>query len=250
MKKQFSLLICFLLIASVFAPVFAIAFAGKPDRVPPILERRVFIHYKRGYGRGPPPGKGPPSKEDDHSGHYGFLGKGVKWKDTPASYVIAPDNPDGLTEGFIVNAITASAEEWDKHTSIDLFGAYSIDYSASWDDDAPDGRNELVFGDYPQEGVIAITIVWGYFSGPRGLREIIEFDIMFDTDFTWGDAAELGDAVMDLQNIATHELGHGAGLDDLYYCELETMYGYSRYGEIMKRDLYTGDIAGIQKLYG
>ena len=55
---------------------------------------------------------------------------------------------------------------------------------------------------------------------------------------------------MDLQNIATHEFGHAAGLDDYYQCDLETMYGYSYYGDIEKRDLYDGDIAGIQKLYG
>ena len=48
----------------------------------------------------------------------------------------------------------------------------------------------------------------------------------------------------------THELGHGIGLADIYDCELETMYGYSTEGDIIKRDLYDGDIAGLQKLYG
>jgi len=89
-------------------------------------------------------------------------------------------------------------------------------------------------------------------------REIIEFDIMFDTDYTWGDAGDtdeehLGDlAIMDLQNIATHEIGHGLGLGDLYDSSAseETMYGSSEYGETKKRTLYLGDIAGIQELYG
>ncbi|MFQ5710871.1 MAG: matrixin family metalloprotease [Candidatus Geothermarchaeales archaeon] len=250
-KKKISLLICFVLVLSVFAPIVAIT-AGKPDTVPPPLEKRVFIHHKKGVGKPPgTPGGGPPPKEEDHSDHYKFLGKGVKWKTTPVSYVIDPDNPQGLTEEFIVTAIFLSAEEWDEHAGIELFSdSYTVDYGSSWDDDAPDGRNEVVFGDYPREGVIAVTVVWGYFSGPPGQREIIEFDIMFDTDFTWGNATESGDAVMDLQNIATHEIGHGAGLDDYNLCDLETMYGYSQYGETMKRDLYLGDTAGIQKLYG
>jgi len=102
-----------------------------------------------------------------------------------------------------------------------------------------------------------VTIIWGYFSGPPQLRQIIEFDIMFDIDFTWGDAGvtsetTLGDTdVMDLQNIATHEFGHGAGLADLYSSSAseETMYGYSIYGETKKRTLYIGDIEGIKKLY-
>ncbi|UCD07610.1 MAG: matrixin family metalloprotease, partial [Candidatus Aenigmatarchaeota archaeon] len=137
------------------------------------------------------------------------------------------------------------------HTSANLVGSYSIDNGATWDDETPDGRNEMVFGDYPQSGVIAVTIIWGYFYGPPGQREIIEFDILFDTDFTWGDATK-DPSVMDLQNIATHEIGHGFGLGDLYdsACAEETMYGYSTEGETKKRDLNAGDITGIQELYG
>lgn len=81
---------------------------------------------------------------------------------------------------------------------------------------------------------------------------------MFETNHTWGYAGptnetELGDLnVMDLQNIATHELGHGVGLADLYEtsCSEVTMYGYSTEGETKKRTLEEPDIIGIQKLYG
>ena len=75
--------------------------------------------------------------------------------------------------------------------------------------------------------------------------------MIFDTtDFDWGDAT-ITPTVMDLQNIATHELVHSFGLADLYSSNaiLETIFGYSTEGEIIKRDLYYGDIAGIQSLY-
>lgn len=187
--------------------------------------------------------------DEEPSSCYAFLG--AKWKDLPVNYVIDPDNPNGLTEDFVTSAIYLGAKEWDTHTSAELFGTYFVDYNSSWDSNTPDGRNELLFGDYQQDGVIAVTIIWGYFSGRPSNRRIVEFDILFDTDFTWGDAT-VNPAVMDLQNIAVHEIGHGAGLADLYntVCAEETMYGYSDYGETKKKDLNAGDIIGIQQLYG
>ena len=215
---------------------------------PPGLEKVFFVHHQKDFAKPPWAGGG---KDKKGSKCYAFLGKGVEWKELPVNYVTDPDNSDGLTEAFVTEAISQGAEEWDRHTSAELFGSYSVDYNASWDSLLPDGRNELLFGDYPEEGVIGIAIVWGYFSGPPNTRAIIEFDILFDSDFAWGDATTIP-AVMDLQNIATHEIGHGVGLADLYKfaCLDETMYGFSDYGEIEKRDLNEGDIAGIQKLYG
>ena len=258
MRKIVVLLISLMLVLSIVASTSFVtfAYAKKPDDVPPLLEKRVFIHFRKGFGKPDgTPGRGPPPKEEDHSKHYALLGKGVKWKTTAIIY-IDPDNPQGLSEDFIINVIKISAEEWDDGAysgwggvEMDLFDGYNVIHDATFDTDSPDGRNEILFGDYPQEGVIAVTVVWGYFSGPPKERKIIEFGIMFDTDYIWGDAT-IDSTVMDLQNIATHEFGHGAGLDDIYNCELETMYGYSYYGETIKRDLYIGDIAGIQELYG
>ncbi len=97
-------------------------------------------------------------------------------------------------------------------------------------------------------GLMAVTSVWYN----KRSKQIIEFDMLFNTASTWdwGDASH-NVALMDLQNIATHELGHSIGLSDLYnVCVQETMYGYSTEGEISKRDLYTGDIAGLRAIYG
>lgn len=246
-SKKLGSLICFILILSVFIPVISIAFAGKPDRGP--LEKIVFIHYKKGYGKPPgTPGKG------SEKGYYELFGKGIEWKTLPVKYYIDSKIPEYLTLAFVKSALSASAEEWDSWTSSELFSDdYDVIDDGSWDDTVEelDGRNELVFGDYPEDGVIAVAIVWGYFSGPPKQRSIVEFDIMFDTDYPWGDATANSE-VMDLQNIATHELGHGVGLADLYdySASEETIYGYSTRGETKKRTLYIGDKAGIQKLYG
>ena len=247
MKRKLSLLFITVLIIGACIPALSIALAKRPDNTPPPREKIVFIHYKKGYAK--PPWAGPPDNGGGDEGYYEFLGKGVKWKTTEISYVI----DDGLTD--FAPAIQDSAEEWDSWTSSELFNDdYDIVSDGTWDgweDSSYDGRNEFVFGDYPQEGVIAVCVVWGTFRGPPDQREIIEFDVLFDIDFIWGDATSNPD-VMDMRNIATHEIGHGVGLADLYdgAASEETMYGYASYGEIKKRDLYIGDIAGIQELYG
>lgn len=204
------------------------------------LEKRVFIHYKNGFAK--PPWAGGGNKNSGGSSCYSVLSKGMILKGEK-SLTISPDL-DAL-------AIMNGATEWDLHTSNTIFSGYSIDPTANWDDNSPDGRNEMSLGNYPQAGVIAVTVTWGYFSGPPQTREITEFDILFDTDYQWGNA-DLNSALMDEQNIATHEIGHGIGLDDIYDsgCGEVTMYGYSQNGETKKRTIEAQDIEGLIKLYG
>lgn len=217
------------------------------------LERIDFIHYAKpetvcGNGvceKGENARKCPADctgGEEPDIKCYKLLG--VKWKNLPVGYVINPAN-SSLTEGFVTSAISTSAETWDAATASELFNGYIVDYAAQYG--VQNFVNAVAFGNYPDVNVIAVTSIWFTRRG----RQIVEFDILFDTDFAWGDAL-INPAVMDLQNIATHELGHGAGLDDIYSdaCSEVTMYGYSTEGETKKRTLELSDITGIQKMYG
>ncbi len=214
---------------------------GLDDRGP--LTKITVIHYRKGYAKPPQPGKPKPAT------CYGFLANGAKWK-TNEDYLVNPNNSDELRDNFVMSAIEAGVTKWEKYGG-NIFGTGTKDLSVSYDKNL-DYKNTASFGTYSDPNVIAITSVWGYFGGPPQTRQLVEWDILFNTgsDWTWGDALE-NPSLMDLQNIATHELGHSAGMDDLYTtaCNLETMYGYSTEGETIKRDLNPGDIAGITILY-
>ena len=221
--------------------VVAISNQGAEKAKAPDLEKIEFIHWKKDFAK--PEGAKVPKPPSC----YKFLTPTkVKWTVLPANYVINPTNPQYLGEDFIKSAVFNSAETWDAATSKELMNdTYTIDYTATYG--VQDYENAITFGNYPTAGVIAVTTVW---YNPA-TKAIVEFDVMFDTDWTWGDATA-SSTVMDLQNIATHELGHGVGLADVYdtVCSTVTMYGHSDYGEIQKKTLETPDITGLQTLYG
>jgi len=215
----------------------------KADKGP--IEKITFIHYKKAHAKPPWAGGG---KDKGVSTCYAFLAKDAKWK-TTENFLINPTNSQGLSESLIVNSTNAGVNAWDSEVTFDIFGAGIVDYNASYNNGDLDGVNTLSFGSISDSGAIGVTTIWGYFSGKPSTRELLEWDMLLDeVDYQWGN----NDVnKMDVQNIITHELGHSAGMSDLYEagCIEETMYGYSSEGETSKRDLNSGDIEGIQKLY-
>lgn len=205
-----------------------------------VVEGYAFIHYKEGFGHKPqhnPRGGG--GNGDTTSTCFSFLANGARWK-TTETYVVHPSVP---------NLVGTSLGTWDTEVAFNIFGDEVSGTIDGIDLESPDDKNEVMFGDWPDEGVIAVTVVWGIFRGPPFMRELVEWDALFDdVDFDWSTSGEAGK--MDFQNIATHEFGHAAGMghpDDS--CTEETMYRFADFGETKKRDLNAGDIAGINELY-
>jgi hypothetical protein len=166
--------------------------------------------------------------------------------DIPVTLSVYTSNDDELGEAFIINAITLAAQEWDKATTANLLSVNPVIIGAKGATVSLNGENAVFFADYSDSNVIAMASYWYN----RITKEIVECDIMFNTDFHWGDGGATP-TLMDLQNIATHELGHFFNLADIYTTSKDylTMYGYSWEGDTQKRDLAAGDIAGINAVF-
>lgn len=248
MKKFFTIAICLAVVLGIYGIVNASMIipsaeqaqenAKAPEKSPVIgggwdIERVNFVHYVK---------PANPAKPPKAETCYKLMG--VKWTEFPVNYSINSLNQEGLNESFVLSAISTSAETWDSATSKELFGNYDTG-TAQYG--VRDYINAIDFGAYPQSGVIAVTSVWYTRVG----KKIVEFDIRFNDYWEWGNA-DNNQNVMDLQNIATHELGHAVGLSDIYSdsCSYVTMFGYSTEGDTIKRDLAQPDITGLQKMYG
>lgn len=217
-----------------------------------VVEGLLFVHYKEEKAKGGKGGgKGKPGKNDSTttSTCYTHLAKGAKWK-TAEQYLVDATNTEGMSDAFVLAAMDAGVSAWNDEVSGDIFGSLGTGVVDGIDLVSTDGKNEVLFGSIAEPGVIAMSITWGIFGGPPRGRELVEWDAIYDQDdFEWGDAT-VNPALMDLQNVATHEVGHSAGMGHpADTCLEETMYRFSTQGETKRRSLEAGDIAGIVKLY-
>jgi hypothetical protein len=216
-----------------------------------LIEGYAFVHPRKEHAKPDGAGGGKGGKGGNESSScFALMAKGARWRVTEP-YIVDTSNQDGLAASYIEEHMAASMIEWDKQVTFDIFGPQINGVVDGADASAPDGKNEMYFGAINEPGVIAVTTVWGVFSGPARFRELVEWDQVYnDPDFVWGDATSGDPSIMDFANIAAHELGHAAGLTHPdNSCIEDTMYMYASPGETKKRDIEAGDISGIQALY-
>jgi hypothetical protein len=230
MKKLITSFVSVTLFLSVAS--MGIAVNNKPNNAPSDIQKITFIHYAQPTDHSKP-------TWDDTEDDFRLIAGGVKWFST-INYEVNPSG-SGLDPEVVRSTLEISSETWDSKTSFELFAPPSITTETSVGYDA---INRVIWGAL-DPGIIAVTYLW---YNPA-TKQIVEFDMIFNTYYSWSTTGA-SDA-MDLQNIATHEFGHN-GLGDLRPPKdwALTMYAYGDLGETHKRTLGTGDILGIQELYG
>lgn len=114
-----------------------------------------------------------------------------------------------------------------------------------------DGRNIITWG-RASSGTLGVTYIWYYPS--TGLTTEIDTIMNNKYKWSWSNSNVCADnSTYDAQNIMTHELGHWLGLNDEYNASLfsnNTMYGYGSVNEVKKNTISTGDVSGVNLIYG
>lgn len=171
-------------------------------------------------------------------------GSELRWTQMPIPYAINPGNAQGLTISEVMGAVSGAMGAW---SSID--GA-SVEFSDQ-------GQTPIQAVDYDEVNTIyfesewtmdpelmAITANWSYSDGT-----IVGFDIRInERDHKWSTGGTMD--ADDLQNMLTHEVGHGLGLDHTTLDDAATMFANAIPGETTKREPKSDDRQGVQYLYG
>lgn len=182
-----------------------------------------------------------------------MISDGAIWK-TAEDYIIDTTNTEGLSSLFIHEALGRAISSWKLVLDPSPIGSEDLTHTSDGPDfNAPDGLNEITFGPISDSSTIGLTILWGIFGGPIEQREIVEYDIIFnDVNFVFGNVDQIS-TVIDLQAVATHELGHGTvGFADVYTssCSGATMYGRTSPGSKTQRTIDPDTIISARQAYG
>ncbi len=174
-----------------------------------------------------------------------FGNGGVRWPGTKPAVLfrINENTADCAGEGAAVRAAAASWNAAGAAMTFVYDGTHTSQTAGG------NGVNEILWGS--TEGSIATSYL--FFVGST----FLECDIVFDdAEYLWSAAQTPLYNAMDVQTIALHELGHWLCLRDIYgnigdgvHDAAKIMYGFGSNG-MVKRDLHTDDIAGIQWIYG
>ncbi len=215
-----------------------------------VVEGIMAFHHRPGHSGGPGGSGGTSDTEPTgNSNCYSLFAKGAKWKGVESWY-LNPSNSEGLSDSFLLGNLQSNIQKWEDESATNILGDGAItSVILVADTISPDGVNEVYFGDIADPDSIAVTIVWGIFSGPPNNRILVEWDQVYDdVTFDWSSNGEADK--MDFENISTHEMGHSLGLSHPdNTCTVETMYAFAGEGETNKRTLEIGDKTGINKLY-
>ena len=169
---------------------------------------------------------------------YGYGLSLYKWLVVPVVVYVNPNNLD-LDKSAAEAAVKAGMNAWNGIAAFQFLYGGRVSDTAT----AIDGRNVVIFRNASNNGAVATTYSWSK-AGARFDSDIVFWDGKYH--FYTGSSGCLKGAF--IEDIATHELGHVAGL--LHSAvTTATMYSTYTYCGTWMRSLAADDIAGLRALY-
>ena len=181
-----------------------------------------------------------------------YVFRGARWASTPVPYYINPTGaPAGAEQAIHDSFLTWQNETKSPAVETLLPGDHSalsfVYMGLTSARGARDGKNVVYFTpcDRCDAGSASRYVKGG---------KILEGDIFLNASRVWSTDLSCPPhdcGGLDLQSVATHEIGH---VIDLYHVTSEaaarlTMYPGGGVGEIDKRDLGAGDVLGLRRAY-
>lgn len=170
-------------------------------------------------------------------------GASLYWRQMPIKIAINPENPYGLSDDEVEDAVLTAAETWEA-----VGAAIEFEYLGFTDtaEMGFDQENVVFFTDQWEQGdsKAAMTYNWTTEDGA-----IVSFDVGINSENYEWTTDEL-DPVMDIENVMAHELGHVLGLGHSDIDDLATMWESTSPGELIKRSLRPDDENGLLANYG
>ena len=185
---------------------------------------------------------------------YRFTNEGERqyWAGMPVSYSINRNGSEDISSfSTVENAFNTIFQTWEQVSMAEI--SFTYQGSTALAQVGNDGTNLLAFDSYTTDflvsrdaGPTVVGIALSTFYPKSG--EIVDADIIFNDagyNFTTTGETDLGNNLVNLLDVAAHEVGHLLGLDHTFL-ETGTMWPYAKQGQ---RYLSEDDMTGVRSLY-